>query len=101
MTRSTLPARRFAETFEVRHDNQTWTVTIGRYDGGAVGEVFASSSKAGSMSDSIARDGAILLSLAIQHGVPLDTIRGAITRNEDGSPSTIVGAIVDQLTGAA
>jgi hypothetical protein len=31
------------------------------------------------------------------HQVPLDVIRGAVTRESDGSASTIVGKVADQI----
>lgn len=100
--RATLPNRRRAETFEVQHGPpgakaQTVTVTVGFYECGRIGEVFVSDPKVGSSMEAIARDGAVLLSIAIQHGVPLDTIRHAITREQNGSPSTIIGAVLDRL----
>jgi hypothetical protein len=97
--RAVLPNRRFGENFELRHGgkNTSFIVTLGRYPDGRVGEVFISGAKAGSEVDAVARDGAILLSLALQHGVPLETIKHAMTREPDGSASTIVGAVVDRL----
>lgn len=101
MKRATLPARRHAETFSLRFWNQDWSVTIGFYnDHDTPGEVFVHGPKSGTDLESTARDGAILLSLAMQYGVPPDTIRHALTRNADGSPSTIVGAICDRMSGA-
>ena len=111
-TRNVLPARRLCETFEMQHggQNSVFAVTIGYYnsqwfdrDGNEgvqrrIGEVFISGAKAGSEVDAVARDGAVLLSIALQYGVPLETIKHAITRNGDGTPSTIVGAVVDKLT---
>ena len=44
---------------------------------------------------------AVLLSIALQHGVPLETIKHALTREGNGTPSTIIGAVVDRLTGQA
>lgn len=75
-------------------------VSIGYYGGkgGAVGEVFIAGSKSGTDFDGVCRDSAVLLSLALQYGVSLETIGHAVTRNSDGSPSTIVGKIVDELT---
>jgi hypothetical protein len=98
--RRVLDNRRFGENFELRHGgkNTTFTVTIGRYPDGAVGEVFITGAKAGSEVDAVARDGAILLSLALQHHVPLETIRHAMTREADGSASTIIGAVVDEIS---
>lgn len=105
--RNALPNRRYAETFTVQHSgnlgkSETVEVTVGYYfDGktgdGAVGEVFISNPKVGSGQEAIARDAAVLLSLAIQHGVPIETMRGAITREQDSKPSTIIGAVLDRL----
>jgi hypothetical protein len=100
--RATLPHRRECETFELAHggQNSVFQITIGRYgaEGGhRVGEVFIAGSKSGTAFEAVARDGAILLSLALQHGVDLDIIKHAITREPDGSASTIVGAVVDKL----
>jgi hypothetical protein len=35
--------------------------------------------------------------MALQHGVSLDTIRHAITRDGQGAAQSIVGAVVDRL----
>jgi hypothetical protein len=45
----------------------------------------------------IARDAAILASLAFQHGVDLVTIRAALTKDHDGGPATPLGAALDAL----
>jgi hypothetical protein len=95
--RATLPNRRAASTFEVKHGSHTVTVTVGYYANGELGEVFVSDPKVGSSMEAIARDAAVLLSIAIQHHVPLETIRHAITREQDGSASSIIGAVLDRL----
>ena len=51
----------------------------------------------GSGAEHDARDASILLSLALQHGTPLEVIGKAISRHEDGRPCGIVGAVVDKL----
>jgi hypothetical protein len=98
-TRAPLPQRRYCETFELRHGGQNtpFAVTIGRYSDNRIGEVFITGAKAGSDAEAIARDGAVLLSIALQFGVPLETIKHAITRESDGAPSTVIGAVVDRL----
>jgi hypothetical protein len=98
--RNTLPHRRAGETFEIQHGgkNAVFAVTVGYYPDDTIGEVFISGAKAGSEIDGIARDGAVLLSIALQYGVPLATIKHAVTRESDGAPSTIVGVVVDRLT---
>ena len=97
MSRVLLPQRRFCRTFPLRHTNQDFIVSIGFYEEGKPAEVFVTGTKAGSDVEAVSRDGAILLSLALQHGVPINTIRHAITRGSDDKPSSIVGAIVDRV----
>jgi hypothetical protein len=98
-TRNTLPQRRFCETFEIRHGkmNTSFVVTVGRYNNGDSGEIFISGAKAGSEVEAVARDGAVLLSLCLQYGAPLDVIHGALTKEANGSPSTVIGAVVKKL----
>jgi len=99
--RRVLPQRRAAETFGLRFWNQPFTVTVGFYADGALGEVFINSCKTGNDIESIARDAAVLLSLALQHGVPPETIRHAVTRGASEEPASILGAVVDALHAAA
>jgi hypothetical protein len=109
--RRVLPHRRHVETFEIKHGNarESFLVSIGYFPSltedvraGGAAETFVSGTKAGSMVEAVARDAAVLLSIALQYGVPLDTIKHALTREQDGAPSSIMGAIVDRLSiGAA
>src|SRR6267378_1689808 len=86
MIRLTLPQRRAAETFDLRFWNQLFTVTVGFYADGTPGEVFIDGCKTGNDIESIARDAGVLLSLALQHGVPPETIRHAVTRGASEDP---------------
>ena len=101
--RETLPNRRASVSFSLAFQGERYDVTIGHYEDGRAGEVFINrilsktSAKVGTLLDGVCRDSAILMSLAIQHGTDLATLRHAITRDEDGTPSTIVGAVVDYL----
>jgi ribonucleoside-diphosphate reductase alpha chain len=63
-----------------------------------VAEIFLTSRKIGSDAEAICRDAAILISLCLQHGCGLDTIRNALTRNQDGSPQSLMGRVVDRVT---
>ena len=81
--------------------NTEFKVTVGYYTSEEIGEIFISGAKAGSDMDALCRDAAILLSLAIQHGVSLDLIKRAITREANGDASTIIGAVVDKLVADA
>jgi ribonucleoside-diphosphate reductase alpha chain len=49
----------------------------------------------------LARDAAITLSIALQHGVTADSIRNAITRESNGIAAGLVGAVLDHLEGGA
>jgi len=97
--RRELPQRRHCETFELAFGgfDKTHFVTFGCYEDGSIGEVFINFPKSGMQTEAIARDGAVLLSLALQYGVPLENIRTAITRDLQGKPMSIVGAVVDRL----
>src|SRR5262249_10543421 len=93
MIRRTLPQRRGAETFDMRFWDQQFTVTVGFYADGTPGEVFIDGCKTGNDIHAIARDGAVLVSLALQHGVTLETIHHAITRDNSGAAASILGAV--------
>ncbi|MHC2582225.1 hypothetical protein ACVI1J_005601 [Bradyrhizobium diazoefficiens] len=97
--RRALPQRRHAETFEIEFGglDRRYAVTLGFYDDGALGEVFISGGKSGQTVEAIARDGAVLLSLALQYGASLDNIASAITRDDRGGPSSVIGAVIDRL----
>ena len=97
--RSTLPQRRYSETFKFRFggQNSAYHITVGYFDDGTMGEVFLATNKIGSAAEAIARDIAILMSLALQHGCAMETMRDALTREADGSPSTVAGATADLL----
>ena len=95
--RRTLPQRRARETFTLRFWNQNFTITIGRFPDGVIGEVFIDGGKSGQDIQSTARDAAVVLSLALQHGAPIEAIRHAVTRSGSGEAASILGATVDRL----
>jgi hypothetical protein len=95
--RRRLPNRRHAETFELEVGGLRYTATIGRFSDGTAAEIFLTNGKAGSDSDTAARDSAVVASIALQYGVPLDVIRHALMRNRDGSASGPLGRALDYL----
>jgi hypothetical protein len=97
VTRRRLQQRRRAETFDLTFRNQLITITTGFYADDTPGEVFISIGKPGTDIASVARDAAVLLSLALQHGVDVATIAHAITRDSSGAAASILGAIVDAI----
>jgi hypothetical protein len=98
MTRQRLPNRRLAETFELECAGLRYTATVGRFADGSVAELFLNNHKSNSASDANARDAAIVCSLALQNGVPLETIRRAL-RDSRGQPSTPLGCALDHIAG--
>ena len=81
----------------LRFANQNFSITIGRFPDGSPAEVFIDLAKSGQDLQSIVRDAGVALPLALQHGVPIATIRRAITRDGNGAPASILGAVVDRL----
>jgi len=98
--RRTLPNRHDSETFEIQVGGLHYTCSVSRFPDGSVGEVFLQNHKPGSQSDFNARDAAIVASLALQHGVPLETIRRALLRDSHGHASTPLGVALDRIAGA-
>ena len=98
--RRALPQRRHSETMTFVFWGQPWSVTFGFYeDHKTVGEVFIAAAKSpGSDLDATARDAAILISLGLQYGIPIEVIKGALTREPNGDASSIAGRVVDFIT---
>jgi hypothetical protein len=94
-TRRKLSNRRPSISFNFECNSLAYTATISRYSNGDLAEIFVSNSKAGSHSDSAAKDSAVVASLALQHGVPLDVIRKALLRDPRGRPSSPLGVALD------
>jgi hypothetical protein len=98
--RERLPNRRQCESFEFTHAGLDFTLCHGLYPDGRVAEIFLSSHKPGSPIEAIARDAAVTVSIALQFGANLETIRAALTRDHDGGPATLLGAAFDALAEA-
>lgn len=97
MPREYLPNRRLSQTFSFECNGLAYSATISRYPDNTLAEIFISNSKAGSHSDSAAKDSAVVASLALQHGVPLDVIRKALLRDSHGRPSSPLGCALDAV----
>lgn len=103
MTRERLKERRPNTTTMIEFGGEKYTVSTGYYPDGRVGEIFIdrvknkTSGKLGFALDGICRDAAVLMSMALQFGTSIETISNAVTRDDDGTPATIIGAICDHL----
>jgi ribonucleoside-diphosphate reductase alpha chain len=97
VTREPLPHRRLSSTFHFNHGAHRYTATVGTYPDGRPAEVFLSAGKAGTELEAMARDGAVVLSIALQHGAPVDVLRHAMTRLDDGTAAGPLGRLLDLI----
>ena len=75
--RERLPNCRASESFTFEVNGLLFTATISRFTDGRIGELFLNNHKYGNQSDTNARDAAILLSFALQHGADIEAVRRA------------------------
>jgi hypothetical protein len=95
--RQRLASRRPSTSFTFELDGLRFTATVSRFPDGSIGEVFLNNHKSGNQSDTNARDAAIVLSFALQHGADIDAIRRALCRDSSGLALGPVGAALDLL----
>jgi hypothetical protein len=96
-TRRRLPNRRGSETFNFICGNFHYVATVSFFDDGRLAEIFIGNGKAGSSTDSAAKDSAVVASLALQHGIPVDVIRRALLRNSQGVANSPLGCALDLI----
>lgn len=89
--RSRFRNRRYGESFEFSHDGVGYHAFVNRLDNGQIGELFVDAGKVGTTAFTIAKEAAVLFSLARQFGAPLAVIRAALPRLEDGAPAGPTG----------
>lgn len=104
MTRETLPERRRSETLKLTHLNPNtgfaeheYYATIGYYDDGRPGEIFLDWRDMSATLANLARDAALIMSIAIQYGVPIEAMRKSVGRTDAGLPHTVMGTALDLL----
>jgi hypothetical protein len=78
MNRERLKDRRGSLSFNFLHDGRTYHATATRYADGRLAEIFLDVGKAGSTVQQHAEATAVLASLALQHGVAVETIVHAV-----------------------
>jgi len=93
--REVLPTRRENVTIGMDWNNQHFDITASFYPDGRTAEAFIAYPKVGSEVQALSRDGAIILSLALQYGCPLSDISHSLTRDESGGPASLLGAFLD------
>jgi hypothetical protein len=95
--RERLPHRRASVSFNFEHRGLRYTATYSRFADGRVAEIFVNNHKINSAVDVDARDSAIILSFALQHGADISVIAGALSRNPEGKPTGLMGTVVDRV----
>lgn len=95
--RQRLPNKRPAVTIGFERDGARFEMTAGFYPDGRVGEVFLNADRANSLLDFLMSDAAILASLALQYGAPLDEIKHALKRDVRGEAASPIGAALDRI----
>jgi hypothetical protein len=74
-----------------------FTATVSRFNNGQLAEIFLSNGKVGSDTDAAARDSAVVASIALQHGTPVDVIRKALLRDAHGVAASPLGCALDMI----
>jgi len=92
-----LANRRASTTFAFSCNGLKYLATISRYEDGRLAEIFIGNAKAGSHSDAAAKDAAVVCSIALQYGVPVNVIRKALLRDPRGVASSPLGCALDHI----
>lgn len=98
--RQRLPNRRPSDTVKIRsvHQDRTLHLTLGYYPRTfKLGELFIHGAKVGSHMDAMLSEFATLLSIALQHGMPLEDFAANVQREPDGRPCSVLGEITDSI----
>ena len=95
--RRRLPNRRLSETFELEAQGLKFTATVSRFADGNVAEIFLQNHKAASHAGINAQDAAVVCSIALQYGVPIDVIRRSLMRDSQGRASGPLAAALDLI----
>jgi hypothetical protein len=95
--RQRLPNRRPAESFTIEAGGLRYMATVGRFADGRVAEIFLTNHKAGSTAGILASDAAVLCSIALQHGAPLEVLRRALMRDSQGRAIGPLGVALDRI----
>jgi ribonucleoside-diphosphate reductase alpha chain len=90
--RERLPNRRAAELVDFEHAGRRWTATIGRFADGRIAEMFLDAGKESPLLD-LAQESAIVASLALLCGCPLETLRHALSGRSAGPLGAALGLI--------
>jgi ribonucleoside-diphosphate reductase alpha chain len=95
MMRERLPNRRGADSVTFEHEGRKWTVAFSRFADGRLAEIFLDAPKQSPLADA-AREVALVASLALQFGCPLETLRHALDGRDASPLSAALGLIMEE-----
>src|SRR5690349_20042434 len=99
--RNRLPNRSRAETVGLSIGNAVLSATVGFDEAGRPAELFLSGAKDGSGMAAILEDASVVISVALQYGVPAAALAKSISRAPDGmcriTAASVIGAALDLL----
>jgi hypothetical protein len=98
--RERLANRRMSTTFSFEVAGLRYIATTSTFADGRLAEIFLNNHRINSAADVNARDAAITLSIALQSGADLETIRKALSRDSHGRATGPLGVALDLITGS-
>jgi len=99
-TRRRIPDRRQHEVIEFQHGGVRFIAGIGRFTDGKLAEIFLDCGRQGCGAEASARESAILVSIALQHGLSAASLRHALQELADGSGAGPLAHALDLIGGA-
>lgn len=97
--REILPNIRGGMAFEFDHHGIMFVGRGNFYPDGRLAEVFLTAGKTGTHLQVAMQDSAVAASLALQHGCPAETLKGAYLKTDAGDPAGPMGKLFEILTG--
>jgi hypothetical protein len=97
--RELLPTRRqnWTEVFDDSNGIRMM-LTVGLKPNGDIGEIFLNAGRSNSALDVLLSDAAIIVSIALQYGVPLRQLAHGIKRDARGVAASPIGAAIDRIS---
>src|SRR5262245_36447891 len=74
-----------------------YVASLGYFPDGRLAEIFLRAGKAGTDLNIQSQETAIAVSFALQYGCPIDAMRAAMPRTQDGEPEGAIGMLLDIL----
>ena len=99
--RNRLPNRRYRTPVSFEMDGHVYSGGAGHYPDGRIGEVFLMAGKTGTHLAISISESCIAASLAMQFGCPIETLRDALLKDDQGRPAGALGRMFEILTATA